>query len=727
MAAGAAALLLVAGVTALGAAPASAAPAPAAPTSSAETSTTYPTASRHALPIEPTQLLASHDGSVIYAPTGTTRLLVIDPKTIEVIRTITLPDVVSTLRLTSTGHLVGLAGSGTAADPETVVDVDPSTGVSTTTALPTGAAHNGLAVTPDGSTAAAATLSEDATTKAYTFEVTILHPASGAVITTRSVSAAVNPNGMTLSVDGSTLYGAARFMPGEASGDSALLAMDSTSGAVTATAALSGIVPSNVLVSPDGSRVFVSSLNESNNLSEVGVFTAPGLRPVSTITLRDTQEDVLQETGDGSRIIASGGYDVTSIDPTTLATSTIGGIAEGVVPIPGSSKVYFGNPPRINDPDPYAVDWSSFGEVEDAAAGKTVSMYHPGADGFLADEAVIVGDHDLYFPGPSATSGQGDIDHLDLNEGYSQVAVSRHAGPDRYTTAVDVAEYAALDANSRRTSTLFLVSGEEYPDALSAGPVASHEGGQVLLTTKTTLPNAVISYITHFIPHKIVIVGSTASISQHVADEAKTLTHGHIPVERVAGADRYATSRALVTDFFGSRLKHVWIATGRDFPDALATVSAASFKNEPLILVDGSRSTLDSTTAAYLRHEGVTSITVVGSESSVSTGVAQGLASIAPVARISGSDRYETSKAGNDSVFPRATTATAVLTTGEGWADALAGDQLAAPLHSPMELVPPTCLPDDFAEQLSAHPGVNVHLLGGTPSLSTEIANFAAC
>jgi putative cell wall-binding protein len=57
------------------------------------------------------------------------------------------------------------------------------------------------------------------------------------------------------------------------------------------------------------------------------------------------------------------------------------------------------------------------------------------------------------------------------------------------------------------------------------------------------------------------------------------------PVARLWGADRFATAAAVAQAFFGGPRFAVYLATGRNFPDALTAVPAASVNGAPLLLV----------------------------------------------------------------------------------------------------------------------------------------------
>ncbi len=62
-------------------------------------------------------------------------------------------------------------------------------------------------------------------------------------------------------------------------------------------------------------------------------------------------------------------------------------------------------------------------------------------------------------------------------------------------------------------------------------------------------------------------------------------------VVRVSGADRYKTNLALndyVNDEYGvDSIEGVWVATGKDFPDALSAAVKAGAETQRLVLSDG--------------------------------------------------------------------------------------------------------------------------------------------
>ncbi|RKR75078.1 cell wall-binding repeat-containing protein [Frondihabitans australicus] len=712
--AGAAALLLVAGVTALGAAPASA------------TTVISGQASHHDLPIKPTQLAASPDGTAIYAATNSPTILVIDPVTVTVKRTIVLPAPVTNIVVTSAGDIDSIAlNSDASSSPESLYDIDPQTGSWVATPLPSGFLPWAWTVTPDGTTAVLAANTVDSDGVLSGSEDVVVHPQAGTLGAVTTLPNLVRPWEVAITPDGSEYMTVTEIDATKPRGHGGIALVDAASGSVLATLD-SGTAssPTGALASPDGSRFFASfgrAAGEGTDIAPVLVIDTATSSIVSTIDvpgfyLGERNLGSGQETyppsggvvlaGDGSTVLATTDTHTAFIDPTTLDTHLVtwGDAENAPVVVPGSDDVY--------------IDGDEF--TTNGVASSTRRAYSSGLD--FGSTIALPGDHDLFSPSASLDGAPGALAHLDLAAFLSSVNVDRIEGSDRYVTTSMVAD-ASKSTNS---GVLYLTSGEEYPDSLSAGPAVTHTDARLLLTTPTSLPQVDKSYLTYRPVKKVVIVGSTASISAKVQAQVRSVTHGKIPVVRIAGADRYATSRALIRNAFGSRLSHVWIATGRDFPDALATVSAASHENEPLLLVDGSRTTLDASTAAFLKGEGVSSITVVGAESSVTAGVMNGLQALAPTTRVAGQDRYATSQAVLDSAFGTSRSRV-VLTSGANWPDALGGNQFAASLGAPMALVKPTCVPDPLAEQVAASPGHDVDLLGGLPSLNAEVGNFAAC
>ena len=92
-------------------------------------------------------------------------------------------------------------------------------------------------------------------------------------------------------------------------------------------------------------------------------------------------------------------------------------------------------------------------------------------------------------------------------------AVTRLFGPDRYGTAAAISQ-ATFAAN---VPVVYIATGQNYPDALAAGPAAGAGNGPVLLVTQSSIPAVVATELTRLKPHRIVILGGPAVVSDGVA------------------------------------------------------------------------------------------------------------------------------------------------------------------------------------------------------------------
>ncbi len=158
------------------------------------------------------------------------------------------------------------------------------------------------------------------------------------------------------------------------------------------------------------------------------------------------------------------------------------------------------------------------------------------------------------------------------------VTPDRLAGPDRYATSLALVQ-DGFPAGP--VDTVFLATGNAFPDALSTAPAASVAGDPLLLTPPDRLMAAAAAEIQHLAPAHVVIVGGTAAVSPAVATAAGKLGP---TVERVAGTDRYGTAAGVAERFLPTATTAV-LASGLDFPDALAAGPLAATLAAPMLLV----------------------------------------------------------------------------------------------------------------------------------------------
>ncbi|GAA4348642.1 cell wall-binding repeat-containing protein [Microbacterium rhizosphaerae] len=318
--------------------------------------------------------------------------------------------------------------------------------------------------------------------------------------------------------------------------------------------------------------------------------------------------------------------------------------------------------------------------------------------------------------------------------------VSRLQGSDRFETAVTVSRAAhpgsptAIDHPATVTPVVYLVDGLNYPDALSAGPAAAIQDGEILLTSPTSLPSSTATELARLRPERLIVVGGKSAISDGVAATAADAAGITTPtnVVRLGGSDRYATAEAIVRDAFvplSPGTQTVIVATGRDYPDALSAGPAASRLRAPVVIVDGTLPELSGETTTLLTDLMVNKIIIVGGEQAVSTGIEAQLSSLSgatyPVQRIDGGDRFSTSIRLNEWAFP--TTDRAFLATGFNFPDALAGAPLAARLGAPIALTRPECLDAGGYVVLRNGHANGAVLLGGPAALSSAIGSLVNC
>ncbi|HSL56957.1 MAG TPA: cell wall-binding repeat-containing protein [Acidimicrobiales bacterium] len=99
---------------------------------------------------------------------------------------------------------------------------------------------------------------------------------------------------------------------------------------------------------------------------------------------------------------------------------------------------------------------------------------------------------------------------------------------DRYDTAALLATEAFPDG----ANLALVASGEDYPDALAAAPLAAALDAPILLTRTTTVPPATLTALTDLGVADVILLGGTAAISNTVFN---TLAGGPWQVSRYAG------------------------------------------------------------------------------------------------------------------------------------------------------------------------------------------------
>jgi putative cell wall-binding protein len=302
----------------------------------------------------------------------------------------------------------------------------------------------------------------------------------------------------------------------------------------------------------------------------------------------------------------------------------------------------------------------------------------------------------------------------------------RLTGTNRFETAVEISQ-AGFPAGA---DIVYVATGTDFPDALAAGPAAGFLNGPVLLTNPTALPAAVQAEIVRLDPERIVVVGGPTRVSPAIEATLSTIA----TTDRITGTNRFETSRLIALDAFGlasagAGADVAYIATGLNFPDALAAGAAGAALARPVILVDGRQPSIDAATENILLNLGISKVIVVGGPNMVSDGI---LAQLAPfdATRLAGINRFETATAINGNAYGSLgspATHRAILATGLIFPDALAASALAGQIGAPLYLTPGTCVPASVLSQLTTLGVTQVTIVGGPDRVTQAVMDLTSC
>ncbi|MEY9861039.1 putative cell wall-binding protein [Catenulispora sp. GAS73] len=207
-----------------------------------------------------------------------------------------------------------------------------------------------------------------------------------------------------------------------------------------------------------------------------------------------------------------------------------------------------------------------------------------------------------------------EVENAIVHLGYH---IQRFAGTDRYDTSRQVA------ASFGPTSHVVVATGANFPDALSAGPLAAAENAPVILSADATLDRAAASFVASH--------SAVEAVGGQARQAVQALNIVTKPVEYLYGLTRYETSArvaAAVAAASGHRPAGIGIASGTNYPDALTGGAFAANADEALLLTDPQ--TLQPPTAADLQTDASTlsGVTVFGGPAAVSDGVVSAIAKL---------------------------------------------------------------------------------------------------
>ena len=185
--------------------------------------------------------------------------------------------------------------------------------------------------------------------------------------------------------------------------------------------------------------------------------------------------------------------------------------------------------------------------------------------------------------------------------------VDRLSGTNRYGTAAAVA--GEFDTAER----VFVATGLDYPDALSAAARAGSLDSPVLLVRQDSIPSVTAAALDALDPTQITVLGGEDAINQDVIDELGEWA----PTTRVGGLNRWSTSALLFVEIASADT--VYLASGQDWPDALAGGAKAASDDKPLLITRTDRlpSVIEDTIVRLVPEK----VVVLGGSAAVSQAV----------------------------------------------------------------------------------------------------------
>ena len=158
-------------------------------------------------------------------------------------------------------------------------------------------------------------------------------------------------------------------------------------------------------------------------------------------------------------------------------------------------------------------------------------------------------------------------------------------GNNRYDTAAMVAMEGSTMMYGEKSKGAVLVSGKDFPDALSASIIANREKIPIIYADSSD-SNTALDFIKKRTTAKspIFIVGGNSAVPSEIETQLKAENH---KVTRLCGNNRYSTNLAVLNHEFKTNssiyteTQTIFVCSGANYPDALV----ASAGRNPILLV----------------------------------------------------------------------------------------------------------------------------------------------
>ncbi|HAR85904.1 MAG TPA: hypothetical protein DCR69_09240 [Clostridium sp.] len=283
---------------------------------------------------------------------------------------------------------------------------------------------------------------------------------------------------------------------------------------------------------------------------------------------------------------------------------------------------------------------------------------------------------------------------------------SRLYGSDRYGTS------KAISSQFSSSNVAIVVTGKDYPDALSATSLAKKYNAPIILTDPASLNSNAESELKRLKTTKVYIIGGVGAVSTNAEKSIKSLG---ISTERVWGDDRYTTA-VEVAKKVGTN-NGIFVATGSNYADALSVGPIAANLGMPIVLVG--KDSVSTNVNNLIKSNNITKSYVVGGTSVISNSVANKFPN---ATRIAGANRYATNSSIIKTFKASLDFSNAYVATGYNFPDALSGGALAALNSNPIVLTSAN-IEQETKDIIRNNDIEKITILGGTTVISDATAN----
>ena len=201
--------------------------------------------------------------------------------------------------------------------------------------------------------------------------------------------------------------------------------------------------------------------------------------------------------------------------------------------------------------------------------------------------------------------GQTSAVPASLEQKLQGINIKRIGGSDRFETNLLILKEARVHGEE-----LIVCSGLNFPDAVSASAA-----NKPILLADDKLSASQKNYLSTIDPLKVYFIGGDKAVPKTVRDEFTGDT------VRLAGSDRFETSRLIAENLFLSHPDRVILASGLNFPDALVGGAFNQDIGVPVLLVGPDFA--DAYNAKkFVSENGTKSLILLGGKLSISDEIA---------------------------------------------------------------------------------------------------------